>query len=385
MKKIGLLGASGSIGTQTLDILRREEDFKLSFFSVHQNIEKAKRIIDEFSPKIALITSMEAYHSLGKFYGSTKIIGPNDLESLLRYEEADIVLNAMMGMSGLSSSWWILEGGGKLALANKESLVSAGKLLTDLATENRGVILPVDSEHSAIWQCLEGKNNRGIEKLILTASGGAFRDLTKTEMLTKSSKEALKHPNWSMGQKITIDSATMMNKGLEVMEAHWLFKIPPKKIDVLIHRQSIVHSLVQYDDGSLLAQLGISDMRQPIHYALNEKSRLPLDLPRLDLAQAGLLHFEDVDRDKYPTLDYCYKALEEGGNRPLLLNTINEVLVEYFLKDELSLKELFSGLNQAFDERFFEPRDLQDLLEEEKESALKRRKYANLSKFYNHI
>lgn len=371
MKKIGLLGASGSIGTQTIDILRREKDFELSFFSVHKDIKKAKKIIDEFSPKVAVVTSQEAFRSLGRFYGSTKILGPDEVQSMLENEEADIVLNAMMGMSGLSSSWWVLEGGGKLALANKESLVSAGQLLNDLLIEKGGKILPVDSEHSAIWQCLEGKNKTGIEKLILTASGGAFRDLTKEVMLNKSSKEALKHPNWSMGQKITIDSATMMNKGLEVMEAHWLFNIPPKKINVLIHRQSIVHSLVQYDDGSLLAQLGISDMRQPIHYALHEKQRSPLDLPRLDLAKAGLLHFEEVDRDKYPTLGYCYRALEEGGNRPLVLNTINEVLVDHFLKDKLSLKELFSGLNNAFEEEFFQPRDLQDLLEEEKRIRIK--------------
>lgn len=371
MKKIGLLGASGSIGSQTLDIIRREESFELSFFSVHRDIKKAKNIIDEFSPKIAVITSREAYSKLSGYYGSTKIIGPDDLENMLKYEEVDIVLNAMMGMSGLSSSWWILQGGGKLALANKESLVSAGKLLTDLLSKHKGQILPVDSEHSAIWQCLEGKNKTGIEKLILTASGGAFRDITKEDMLSKKAKEALQHPNWSMGQKITIDSATMMNKGLEVMEAHWLFKIPSKKIDVLIHRQSIVHSLVQYDDGSLLAQLGISDMRQPIHYALQQKQRLPLDLPRLDLAKAGPLHFEEVNRDKYPTLDYCYRALEEGGNRPLLLNTINEVLVEFFLKDKLSLKELFFGLTRTFDEDFFQPRDLEDLLEEEKRIRFK--------------
>ncbi|HZK10709.1 MAG TPA: 1-deoxy-D-xylulose-5-phosphate reductoisomerase [Clostridia bacterium] len=366
MKKIGLLGASGSIGKQTLDIIRRERNFKLSFFSVHRNIDKAKKIIAEFSPEYAIITCEDAYKNLGSFYDSTKIYGPSELEYILKNKEVDIVVNAMMGMSGLSSSWWILNGGGKLALANKESLVSAGKLLVNLMEKEGGEILPVDSEHSALWQCMEGNNKRGIEKLILTASGGAFRDLTKNEMLNKNAKEALKHPNWSMGEKITIDSATMMNKGLEVIEAHWLFGVAQENIDVLIHRESVVHSLVQYKDGSLLAQLGISDMRQPIHYALHEKERMPLDLARLDLSQISQLHFEAVDKEKYPTLEYCYRALKEGGNRPLLLNTINEVLVEHFLNDKISLKDIFSGLYRSFDEAFFEPRDLQDLLDEEK-------------------
>lgn len=371
MKKIGLLGASGSIGTQTLDILRREREMYLSYFSVHQDINRAKQIIEEFSPGLAIITCADARKQLGSSYQTTKIFGLEELEAIIKQEESSIVLNAMMGMSGLSSSWWVLESGGKLALANKESLVSAGKLLNQLIMTKGGVLLPVDSEHSALWQCLEGKNQDGIEKLILTASGGAFRDLTKDEMLQCGPEKALQHPNWSMGKKITIDSATMMNKGLEVMEAHWLFHVPPEKITVLIHRESYIHSLVQYCDGSMLAQMGISDMRQPIHYALHEKKRQPLDLPRLDLAEIGSLNFENVDPDKYPSLGFCYRALSEGGNRSLLLNTINEVLVEHYLKNKLGLPELFSGLEETFSEPFFEPNDLYDLLEEERRIRVK--------------
>lgn len=365
MKKIGLLGASGSIGTQTLDILRREKDMELSFFSVHSNLECAKRILEEFSPKALVVTSEESYSLLGKSYQSIPVFGPQDLSRVLHHYEVDITLNAMMGMSGLAASWWVLEAGGKLALANKESLVSAGKLLRDLMKRRGGEILPVDSEHSALWQCMEGKNSCGIESLILTASGGAFRELSQEEMMKMKASDALLHPNWSMGDKITIDSATMMNKGLEVMEARWLFDLPPDKIKTLLHKESIVHSLVQYEDGSLLAQLGLPDMRQPIHYALHEKDRVYLDLPRLSLEELGALHFEKIDHHKYPTLTYCYRALEEGGNRPLQLNTRNELLVHDYLKDRCSLEELFSGLEETFALPYGEPRDLQDLLEEE--------------------
>lgn len=365
MKKIGLFGASGSIGTQTLDILRREKSMELSFFSVHTNLTLAKKIIEDFSPKTLLITSEEAFQSFGSSYEGTKVYGVEDIEHIIKSEEADIVLNAMMGMSGLAVSWWVLEGGGKLALANKESLVSAGSLITELVKKKGGELLPVDSEHSALWQCMEGKNQAGIDELILTASGGAFRDLSKEDMLRQKAADALKHPNWSMGEKITIDSATMMNKGLEVMEAKWLFDVKPSQIKVLLHKESIVHSLVRYVDGSLLAQLGVPDMRQPIHYALHEKNREPLSLEPLALEEIGALHFEKVDEDKYPSLGLCYRALEEGGNRPLLLNTINEILVHGYLEDRYTLSQVFSGLEKTFELDFFEPRDLQDLLEQE--------------------
>ncbi len=364
MKKIGLLGASGSIGSQALDVMVRDRSFELAYFSVHYNIDRAKQIIDRFMPEYALISS-ERRSLLGDYYRDTKILGLEDLELLIKNQEADIVLNSMMGMSGLASSWWVLEAGLKLALANKESLVSAGGLLKALEKKHGGSILPVDSEHSALWQCMEGENKGGVEKLILTASGGAFRDYSLEDMLSSPASCALKHPNWSMGKKITIDSATLMNKGLEVIEAYWLFGIPLDKIEVLIHRESIVHSLVQYQDGSLLAQMGIADMRQPIHYALHEKRREALNLPRLDLAQLARLTFEKVDPNKYPSLAYCRQALEEGGNRPLILNTINEVMVEKYLKDEINLRDLFQALEDSFKDRYYQPASLEDLLEEE--------------------
>lgn len=364
MKRIGLLGASGSIGSQSLDVIRRDSGLKLSYFTVHSNISRAKEIIEEFQPAYCLVTSSLA-SQLGQEYEGTKILGAGDLEYLIKEVEVDIVLNAMMGMSGLAASWWILDSGLKLALANKESLVSAGGLLKDLVVKKGGQILPVDSEHSALWQCMEGENKKGIEKLILTASGGAFRDISKEEMLRKPASQALKHPNWAMGQKITIDSATLMNKGLEVMEAYWLFDIALEDIDVIIHRESIIHSMVQYRDGSVLAQLGISDMRQPIHYALNEKVRQNLDLERLDFNKLTSLNFQAVDHDKYPSLGFAYRALEEGGNRPLVLNTVNELLVEKYLEDRIGLKELFEGLDESFNEKFFQPQSLEDLLEEE--------------------
>ena len=365
MKTIGLLGASGSIGTQTIDILRREEGMELSYFSVHKNLITARKIIEEFAPKSCIVTSEDAYRELGTSYQNTKVYGPKDIQHIIQAEEVDISLNAMMGMSGLSASWWVLEGGAKLALANKESLVSAGGLLTALAKKTGGSFLPVDSEHSALWQCMEGKNSLGIEALILTASGGAFRDLTKEKMMQMKAADALRHPNWAMGEKITIDSATMMNKGLEVMEARWLFDLEPEKIKVLLHKESIVHSLVQYVDGSVLAQLWLPDMRQPIHYALHEKNRSFLDLPRLDLGEIAALHFDKVDERKYKPLRLCYRALKEGGNRPLLLNTINEIMVHRYLKDQCTLEELFSNLEKTFALPFHEPRDLADLLEEE--------------------
>lgn len=364
MKKIGLLGASGSIGSQSLDVLDRNKNLELAYFSVHSNVARAREIIEKYRPAYALITS-DRREELGKKYEGTKILGIEDLESLIKGGEADIVLNSMMGMSGLASSWWTLEAGLKLALANKESLVSAGGLLKSLEKDRGGEILPVDSEHSAIWQCLEGNNKKGIERLILTASGGAFRDFTREAMLSSRAKTALKHPNWSMGNKITIDSATLMNKGLELIEAYWLFGIDLDKIEVLIHRESIIHSMVEFCDGAVLAQLGIADMRQPIHYALQEKNRQALDLPRLDLAEIAKLSFEKVDEKKYPSLAYCRRALKEGGNRPLVLNTINEILVERYLRDEIDLPELFSGLEASFDENYYEPSSLEDLLEEE--------------------
>ncbi|RST75511.1 1-deoxy-D-xylulose-5-phosphate reductoisomerase [Siminovitchia acidinfaciens] len=339
MKYISLLGATGSIGTQTLDLIREHpEQFQLVAISAGRNIALVRKIVSEFHPKLVSVQTKEDCETLRTEFPSdiTFVHGDEGLVEAAVHEQANIVLNSVIGSVGLYPTLKAIEAGKKIAIANKETLVTAGHLVMAAAKENKVDILPVDSEHSAIFQCLQGEDMKEVSKLLITASGGSFRDLTRKELEFVTLEQALNHPNWSMGSKITIDSATMMNKGLEVIEAHWLFDLPYDKIDVLLHRESIIHSLVEFHDSSVIAQLGTPDMRVPIQYALTYPERLPLDsAKRLNLVEVGRLHFEKMDMDRYRCLYYSYEAGKRGGTMPTVLNAANEAAVNAFLERKI--------------------------------------------------
>ncbi|VEF48376.1 1-deoxy-D-xylulose 5-phosphate reductoisomerase [Bacillus freudenreichii] len=339
MKYISLLGATGSIGTQTLDLIREHpEQFQLVAISAGRNIALVRKIVSEFHPKLVSVQTKEDCETLRTEFPSdiTFVHGDEGLVEAAVHEQANILLNSVIGSVGLYPTLKAIEAGKKIAIANKETLVTAGHLVMAAAKENNVDILPVDSEHSAIFQCLQGEDMKEVSKLLITASGGSFRDLTRKELEFVTLEQALNHPNWSMGSKITIDSATMMNKGLEVIEAHWLFDLPYDKIDVLLHRESIIHSLVEFHDSSVIAQLGTPDMRVPIQYALTYPERLPLDsAKRLNLVEVGRLHFEKMDMDRYRCLYYSYEAGKRGGTMPTVLNAANEAAVNAFLERKI--------------------------------------------------
>ncbi|AOL34092.1 1-deoxy-D-xylulose-5-phosphate reductoisomerase [Geobacillus thermoleovorans] len=353
MKYISILGASGSIGTQTLDVIRAHPDeFRLAAASVGKNIEAARRLIAEFSPSLVAVADRDAYKVLYREYrGRTTIVyGEEGLIEAAVCPQADVVVTAVVGSVGLVPTLKAIEAGKAIALANKETLVVAGHLVM-AAAKRRGVpLLPVDSEHSAIFQCLQGERMEQVDKLILTASGGSFRDKTRRELAHVTVEEALRHPNWSMGAKITIDSATMMNKGFEVIEAHWLFGLPYERIEVVLHRESIIHSLVQFRDTSVLAQLGTPDMRVPIQYALAYPKRLPLPSAKpLDLISLGALHFAPVDFDRYRCLRLAYEAGKRGGSLPTVLNAANEEAVAAFLAGRIPFLAIEEWIERALE------------------------------------
>ena len=345
MKKIGLLGASGSIGTQTLSILREFQHLKLSFLSVHRQTALLPDLVAEFKPQFVIVTDPSAYRNCPAL--PVAVYGPDDYLAALEQAECDILINAIVGTAGLMPTLKWVEWGRKLALANKESLVSAGPIIRRLKQRTQATIVPIDSEHSAIWQCLQGNDLRQVERIILTASGGAFRDLSKEQIATMTAKQALKHPNWSMGQKITIDSATLVNKGLEVMEAKWLFDLDDDQIDVLIHHESIIHSMVEYVDGAIMAQLGLPDMKLPILYALEHPDRLATDWPRLDWRKIHQLHFGLPDTERFPGLALAYQAMEQGGTQPLVYNLANEVYVADYLAGKTTFYGITDGIAEA--------------------------------------
>ncbi|WP_043933326.1 1-deoxy-D-xylulose-5-phosphate reductoisomerase [Bacillus sp. EB01] len=352
MKNISILGATGSIGIQTLDIIREHSDsFKLTSFSAGRNIDLARKIIIEFKPVlVSMQEKQDADRLKDEFTGITFFHGAEGLERIATDELADILVNAVMGSVGLKPTLEAIQSGKTIALANKETLVTAGHLVIS-AAEKKGVsLLPVDSEHSAIFQALQGEQAKNIERLIITASGGSFRDRTREELQDVSVEDALNHPNWSMGAKITIDSATMMNKGLEVIEAHWLFSLPYEQIDVLLHRESIIHSMVEFHDSSIIAQLGSPDMRVPIQYALTYPDRLPLpQAKRLNLAEVGRLHFQEMDFKRYRCLQFAYDAGKAGGTAPTVLNAANEEAVAAFLGGKIRFLEIESFIEKALE------------------------------------
>jgi len=335
-----ILGSTGSIGTQTLDIVRAHPD-KLEVFAItaHTNWETLAEQINEFRPVHALLADETHFTQLrdAVTHSDTGLLcGKEKMNDLVTSGEVDTVINSLVGFSGFRPTISALSAGKKVALANKESLVVGGELLAPYLNGNYDRLIPIDSEHSAILQCLVGEELRNIEKLIITASGGPFRTWNKKQLRQATVRDALKHPNWDMGSKITIDSATMMNKGLEVIEAHWLFGLPLERIEAVVHPQSIVHSMVLFHDGSIKAQMGLPDMRLPIQFALSFPDRWPLPSRQIDWSKTQELTFEPVDMDRFPCFDLALQAIDAGGYAPAILNASNEVAVERFLKEEIS-------------------------------------------------
>lgn len=354
MKNIYLLGATGSIGTQTLDVIRMHpEAFRLIAFSSGRNIELTKQIIEEFQPAYVSVMEEESVMTLEALYPNVEFgYGAQGLESVATYQTdlggEDFVVTAVMGSVGLLPTLKAIEMGRNIGIANKETLVTAGHLVMEKAKQHGVKLLPVDSEHSAIYQCLQGEDAKAIKKLIITASGGSFRDYTR-EMLKKVTLEqALNHPNWSMGAKITIDSATMMNKGLEVIEAHWLFDMPYERIETILHRQSIIHSMVEFEDTSIIAHLGTPDMRIPIQFAMSYPERMDLKQGKsLNLAEVGTLEFKPMDFERFPCLKMAYEAGMQGGSCPTVLNAANEAAVDLFLRNKISFLEIETVVAEA--------------------------------------
>jgi 1-deoxy-D-xylulose-5-phosphate reductoisomerase len=343
LKNITILGSSGSIGTQTVEIVSKYPDrFNVIGLAVNSSVELLEKQIALLKPKAVAIADVEAARKIDKelLIGMDVHIGPAGVEELASNPEADIVLNAMVGSVGLRSTLAALKNGKILALANKESMVAGGAIVNAILHQTGSKILPVDSEHNAIFQCLVGENQDEIKRLIITASGGPFRGKTLDELGNVTREQALAHPRWTMGPKITIDSATLMNKGLEVIEARWLFDIGYEKIDVVVHPQSIIHSMVEYEDGSIKAHLGQTDMRIPIQYALSYPERLPSPVPMLDFVELGKLTFEKPDMKNFPCLAYAYESIRLGKTYPAALNAANEEAVAAFLENRLS----FTGI-----------------------------------------
>ncbi len=346
-KHIALLGSTGSIGRQTLDVIASNpEHFVVEVLTAQHNAELLIEQAIKFKPNTVVIVNADYYDRVRTALTGEPIkvfAGENALSSVVQMDTIDVVVTALVGYAGLKPTIKAIESGKTIALANKETLVVAGALITKLALEHRVNILPVDSEHSAIFQCLVGELHNPIEKIILTASGGPFRGKKREDLIAVTKAQALKHPNWSMGAKITVDSATLMNKGLEVIEAKWLFGLDPEQIEVLVHPQSIIHSMVQFEDSSIKAQLGLPDMRLPIQYALSFPERMKTNFPRFDFAMYPALTFEKPDIETFRNLALAFEALDRGGNMSCVLNAANEVAVAEFLNDRLT----FLGISEV--------------------------------------
>lgn len=372
MKKISLLGATGSIGLQTLDVLRTHpENFTLVAFSVGQQVNQAIEIAREFRvPLVSVANESDVKMVQAALPESTVLFGAEGLVAVAAESGADLLVNAVLGSVGLQPTLKAIEKGITIAIANKETLVTAGHLVMEAARKHQVAILPVDSEHSALFQALNGENPKQINKLIITASGGSFRDKTRAELEHVNVQDALNHPNWSMGSKITIDSATMMNKGLEVIEAHVLFDMPYEDIEVVLHRESIIHSMIEFVDTSVIAQLGTPDMRVPIQYALTYPDRFPLPQgKRLNLVEIGKLHFEKMDLERYKALDLAIQAGKIGGTATTVLNAANEAAVSLFLQEKLSFLAIDSAIEKALENhQVIEKPSLQTILEVDAET-----------------
>lgn len=342
MKKIAILGSTGSIGTQALDLVRSHpEQFQVTSLACGKNIALLSKQIAELKPALAVVAEEQDAVLLRKEFPKTNIMsGMDGLVAAASHQDHQMVLNALVGMMGLIPTYAAIQAGKDIALANKETLVAGGDLIIEAAREHGVKILPVDSEHSAVFQCLEGNHDKEVKRIILTASGGPFRGFTRTQLSHVTLEEALNHPKWKMGSKITIDSATLMNKGLEVIEASKLFRLSGDRIDVVVHPQSIIHSMVEYQDRSILAQMGDADMRIPISYALHYPNRLANDFRGLELLQAGSLTFEQPDLSVFTCLRLAYDTLKAGSSYAVVLNAANEVLVSLFLQGRIKFLEI---------------------------------------------
>ena len=370
MKRLGILGSTGSIGANCLQVLEAlPEEFVVDYLAAHSNAavlwEQARR----FRPRAAAVVQppegeQQEWRSKFAALGTELLFGAEGLVELAGRDTVDIAVNAIVGAAGLPATLRALQNGTTVALANKETLVIAGELVTAVAREHRATLIPIDSEHSALWQCLCGERRDRVHKVIITASGGPFREWPAEDFDKITVAQALKHPNWSMGRKITVDSATLMNKGLEVIEARWLFDLPLPQIEVLIHPQSIIHSMVEFVDGSIKAQLGLPDMRLPIQYALTYPDRLPNPFPRMDFSRWHTLTFAAPDYEKFTCLKLALQALAEGGTAPAVLNAANEEAVHAFLHERLGFHQISALISEALEQHRNGHRiDLENLLE----------------------
>lgn len=352
-KRIAILGSTGSIGTQTLDVISRyPELFEVEMLTANENVGLLAKQAVQFNARDAVICNSSRYDELKRMLEGTGTAvhgGMDAVCDLVSGKNIDIVVGAMVGFSGLRSTVAALKADKVVALANKETLVAAGGIVDNLVHTTSSSVIPVDSEHSAIFQCLQGNLSERVVKIHLTASGGPFRTWSRERIASAKAADALKHPNWSMGAKVTIDSATMMNKGLEMIEARWLFDVSPRQINILVHRQSIVHSMVEFEDGAVIAQLGCPDMREPIQYALTYPRRLPLDNRKLDFSALGHLDFEAPDYDRFPCLQMAFEAVSRGGTAPAAMNAANENAVRAYLQDKIGFYEIAEVISGTVD------------------------------------
>ena len=377
MKKrhIAILGSTGSIGRQALDVVRQHKDlFEIELLTANNSSDLLIKQAIEFDVNSVVICNKEKYNEVNNAlepYDIKVFCGMDSICALASGENIDIVLTALVGFSGLMPTISAIKAGKTIALANKETLVAAGPIVMALAEKYKAAILPVDSEHSAIFQCLMGASGNRIRKIHLTASGGPFRTWSKGQIAIATKNEALQHPQWTMGAKITIDSATMMNKGFEMIEAKWLFDMEAEDIDIVIHPQSIIHSMIEFDDGAVIAQLGHPDMREPIQFALAFPERLSLDNKKLDFAQLGNLSFEKPDIDKFPCLNLAFKAIAKGGNIPCAMNAANEAAVAAFLKDKISFYKISEIIEHCIENiGYIACPDIEDILNTNQESLI---------------
>ena len=372
MKKIAILGSTGSIGTQTLDIVREQKDIEVVALAAGSNITLLEQQIREFSPKLVCVFKEEAAEALKIKIADTDTKVVSKMEGLIEvavHPESEILVTAIVGMMGIRPTVAAIKAGKKIALANKETLVTAGHIIIPLAKEYHVPILPVDSEHSAIFQSLQGNESNRIEKILLTASGGPFRGKNAEDLAEMKVEDALKHPNWSMGRKITVDSATLVNKGLEVMEAKWLFDVEPEQIQVVVHPQSIIHSMVEYVDGGIMAQLGMPDMKLPIQYALFYPERRPMAGERVDFFKLGQITFERPDTEVFTGLKLGMQAARTGGSMPTVFNAANEKAVAMFLNHSIGFLEIPELIEKCMNHhRVIENPNVNEILQAEAET-----------------
>ena len=377
-KGIAILGSTGSIGTQTLDVIQRHQGkFQVEVLTAKNNYELLIQQAIKFKPNVVVIENDTHYNRVFEALTSYDIkvfAGPNAIVQVVEMDSVDVVVTAIVGAPGLEPTVRAIKAQKDIALANKETLVVAGALITQMAREYGVNIYPIDSEHSAIFQCIVGEFHNKLEKIILTASGGPFRGKDRAFLAGVTKKQALKHPNWSMGAKITIDSASLMNKGLEVIEGKWLFNLRPDQVETVVHPQSIIHSMVQFEDGSIKAQMGLPDMRLPIQFALSYPERYKADYPRLDFTQYPNLTFEKPDLDTFRNLQLAYDALGAGGNVPCVLNAANEVAVDQFLSDKIGFLEISDVVEKCMSKLpFIKNPSLEDYLQTDQEARIKAR------------